>query len=153
MLGQVTLLIKLQLNQQLNHFQRTKILIVDTGSIIKGLKLEKFGNDFYTVAEVLNEIKDSKSKHILSMLPFELKIREPSLESLNMVKSYAKKTGDYNSLSKVDLKVLALTYMFENELNGQKNIKKLEKRDLSGDKKAIVQFFSKFILKNKEISR
>jgi RNA-binding protein NOB1 len=43
------------------------------------------------------------------------------------VKNYAKRTGDYASLSKNDIDVMALTYELEVELNGKKNIKEIPK--------------------------
>ena len=39
------------------------------------------------------------------------------------VVSFAKKTGDYRSLSVTDLRVMALTYMLEVERNGTANIR------------------------------
>uniref|UniRef100_A0A0M3J8A7 RNA-binding protein NOB1 (inferred by orthology to a human protein) n=1 Tax=Anisakis simplex TaxID=6269 RepID=A0A0M3J8A7_ANISI len=58
----------------------------------------------------LDELKCEKSKHLLETIPYEIVIREPSKESLQIVCDCSKKTGDYASLSVVDLKVLALTH-------------------------------------------
>lgn len=41
-----------------------------------------------------------------------------------LVVKFSKKTGDFNSLSAVDLRVLALTYMLEVEANGTEGLRK-----------------------------
>lgn len=63
-------------------FPEHKIAVVDTAAIIKGMKLEKIASSFCTTQGVIDEIKDSRSRYILKTLPFELKIKEPSSESL-----------------------------------------------------------------------
>lgn len=55
---------------------------------------------------------------MLATAPFELIYREPTPESLKAVMDFARKTGDFTSLSAVDLRVLALTYTMEKELKG-----------------------------------
>jgi hypothetical protein len=94
-------------------------LVVDSGAIIKtsthystgfSNPLMKTSQTFYTVQGVLDEIKDSKSKHVLQTLPFELIVLEPSTESLRAVSAFARQTGDYPALSSIDVKVLALQY-------------------------------------------
>ena len=54
-----------------------KHLVVDSGAIIKGCGYEfhKTSKRFWTVQDVVNEIRDSKSLHLLETLPFELEIR------------------------------------------------------------------------------
>ena len=58
-------------NDMLEH------LVVDSGAIIKGCGYEfhKTSKRFWTVQDVVNEIRDSKSLHLLETLPFELEIR------------------------------------------------------------------------------
>ena len=91
--------------------------------------------------QVLAEIRDKNARERLASLPFELKVRVPSDESLcfgvvyhtphltrthahtTTVVNFAKKTGDFVSLSAADLRVLALAYMLEVEHNGAVNIK------------------------------
>ena len=92
-----------------------KHLVVDSGAIIKAERLEHVAENYWTVREVIEEIRDSKSKHVLNTLPYKLKIRVPSAECMNAVINFSKKTGDFRGLSVPDLKVLALTYMFEKE--------------------------------------
>ena len=38
--------------------------------------------NFWTVPEVISEIRDKKARHHLESLPFELKLREPSSEAM-----------------------------------------------------------------------
>ena len=59
-------------------------LVLDAGAIIKGhgMNLFKDSNVIVTVPEVIAEIRDSKSRDLLSRLPFELEERAPSAESL-----------------------------------------------------------------------
>ena len=62
--------------------------------------------EIITVEEVLKEIKDRYSK--LHIIPRNIKIFEPSEESINTVMLAAEKTGDKNRLSFTDVKLLAL---------------------------------------------
>ena len=88
-------------------------LIVDSGAIIKhsGFStLHNAASKYFTTQGVIDEIRDSKARHHLESLPFQLNVREPSSEGINKVVEFSKKTGDYASLSRVDLHVLALLY-------------------------------------------
>lgn len=71
-----------------------------------------------TVPEVVKEIKNKRQLKRLCVLPYELTVDEPSPESVRHVIEFAKKTGDYLSLSSADIKVIALTYQLEKELVG-----------------------------------
>ncbi|KAL9649371.1 hypothetical protein ABK040_016198 [Willaertia magna] len=104
-------------------FESNRIVVLDTGSFVHYTKFEQHGSVFITTPQVLKEIKDSKSKHILYTLPFDLSVREPLIEDIQTVARYAKKTGDFANLSSTDLGVLALTLRIELELHGNKNIK------------------------------
>jgi len=91
---------------------------VDSGPIIRltGMSsLWKRAEKFYTVPAVLQEIRDAKARQHLESLPFELVAKEASQESVQVVIDFAKKTGDYQSLSSVDLQVLGLLYDLERE--------------------------------------
>ena len=97
----------------------------------------------YTIRDVVDEIRDQNTKQRLRVLPYELKMVEPSSESLIKgctnrlisilytvinflcfsVTEFSKKTGDYASLSATDMKVLALAYQLEVEANGVEHIK------------------------------
>lgn len=95
-----------------------RALVIDSGPIIKNAgssKLYGKANLFYTTPAVVQEIRDAKARQSLNQLPFELVEKEPSPESLEQVIAFAKKTGDYASLSTVDLQVLALCLDLEKE--------------------------------------
>lgn len=76
-----------------------------------------------TVPEVINEIKNKRQLKRLCVLPYDLVVDEPSPESVKHVIEFAKKTGDYLSLSSADLKVIALTYQLERDLNGTDHLR------------------------------
>lgn len=59
----------------------------------------------------------------LCVLPYDLTVDEPSPESVKHVIEFAKKTGDYLSLSAADVKVIALTYQLEKELVGEAHLR------------------------------
>ncbi|KAF7726824.1 Nin1 binding protein [Apophysomyces ossiformis] len=99
-------------------------LVIDTNAIIHGMSLKDLAEDFYTCPEVITEVRSAHSRDFLSRLPFEIRIENPSEESLRAVVEFSKKTGDYASLSIPDLKVLALTHMLEVRKNGTENIRK-----------------------------
>ena len=88
-------------------------LVVDSGAIIKHSGFSTLHNAskrYFTTQGVYDEIRDSKAREHLENLPFDLEIREPTSEGLTKVIEFSKKTGDYASLSIVDLHVLALLY-------------------------------------------
>lgn len=76
-----------------------------------------------TVPEVVNEIKNKRQLKRLCVLPYELVVDEPSPEAVQYVITFAKKTGDYLSLSSADIKVIALTYQLECELVGKQHLR------------------------------
>jgi rRNA maturation endonuclease Nob1 len=91
------------------------IIILDSGAIIKGNFSFDFQNDtLYTIPQVLQEIKDEKSKQYL--LTLDLKVKNPRPECIQEIINFSKSTGDLASLSKTDLRVLALTLELEKEL-------------------------------------
>merc|ERR1719365_166545 len=54
----------------------------------------------------------------MQVLPYDLEFRNPSSLGLAKVSEFAKKTGDFASLSLTDLNVLAVTWDLEVELRG-----------------------------------
>jgi RNA-binding protein NOB1 len=95
-----------------------KYLVIDSGPLIKQTsvndKLWKQANMYYTVPAVLqNEIRDAKTRDYVSMLPFTIHTQQPSPASIKLISDFARKTGDYQSLSHVDIQVLALLYDLE----------------------------------------
>jgi len=88
-------------------------VVVDSGAIIKhaGFQtLHNAGHLYVSPPGVLDEIRDRQARQHLENLPFNLQIREPTAEALKKVIEFSQKTGDYASLSSVDLQVLALVY-------------------------------------------
>lgn len=72
----------------------------------------------FTIQEVLDEIKSNTQLKRLAVLPYNLQVKQPDPESLRIVSDFAKKTGDFATLSLTDLTVLALTYQMEKEKVG-----------------------------------
>lgn len=56
------------------------------------------------------------------MLPYDLVVKDVFAENVQIVTEFAKKTGDYRSLSATDIKVMALTYQLEKEHVGIEHI-------------------------------
>ena len=104
-----------RLEEESKPFQDEKYyaLIIDSGAIIKHTGFSTLHNSaskYFTTQGVIDEIRDSKARHHLESLPFQLDVREPTAEGMAKVIDFSKKTGDYASLSTVDLHVLALLY-------------------------------------------
>jgi rRNA maturation endonuclease Nob1 len=129
-----------QQHQQPFEYQYYAI-IIDSGPIIKGNThleslLRKKAYKYVTVPAVMDEIRDSKSRHLLQSAGWMgllhqdgtgtgtragtssgsgLIVQHCSDYSLQRIIQFAKQTGDYASLSHVDLQVLALTLDMELE--------------------------------------
>ncbi|XP_028392084.1 RNA-binding protein NOB1-like [Dendronephthya gigantea] len=95
-----------------------EILVADSAAFLKNVPLQKMAKNIYTINEVVGEIKSPAVRQRLAVLPYEISFRLPSSDSLHVVSEFAKKTGDFQSLSLVDLKVLALTYQLHKEKCG-----------------------------------
>jgi len=93
-------------------------LVLDTAAFIGRVQFAHFGSEYYTIPEVLKEVRDGKARAFLESLPITIKTREPSATAYEAIVEFSKKTGDFPTLSKVDLKVLALAYMLEVEVKG-----------------------------------
>lgn len=113
-------------------------LVVDSGAIIKHSGFSTLHNSatkYVTTQGVIDEIRDAKARHHLESLPFKLEVREPSAEAIQAVLGFSKKTGDYASLSSVDLNVLGLLYDMEKEgCSDMSHIRKEPKRILGEGK-------------------
>jgi hypothetical protein len=105
-------------------------VVIDTGAIVKGetKSFHSYASRFFTCQEVLQEVRDSKSRDILASLPFELEIRTPSDKAMQIVYNFAKKTGDFAALSLCDLKIIALTYDLELEAHQQTFLREAPQR-------------------------
>ncbi|KAF9292648.1 Nin1 binding protein [Mortierella alpina] len=104
---------------------RAVSLVLDTSPFLRGgaLKLRYLGDKFFTIPEVLNEIRDKQARKDLALLPFDIAVINPTEASVRAVAAFARKTGDYAVLSATDLRVLALTYQLEFEACGMKRIR------------------------------
>ncbi|XP_063698965.1 RNA-binding protein NOB1 [Culicoides brevitarsis] len=103
--------------------EKIKQLVVDTSAFIKNEQLQNVAENMFTVQGVMDEIKNDKQLSRLAVLPYNLKVREPFPENLKFVQEFAKKTGDYATLSLTDLTVMALTYELEKQENGTDHLR------------------------------
>eukprot|EP00978_Attheya_sp_CCMP212_P006525 scaffold15048_cov55-Attheya_sp.AAC.3 len=120
--------------------QRYGYLVLDSGPIIRrtltGRTLDSVAEKLVTVPGVWDEIKDAKARQYLQDLLLvhakTIETREPTKQAMIKVADFAKQTGDYRSLSAVDLSVLALAYELENEgcLGNMGHIRTQPKRTL-----------------------
>lgn len=121
------------------------IAVVDATAIIQGGEtLTNCADKFVSVSEVINEVRDPVSRHKLAFVPFTVQTMQPSTEALKKVTNFARATGDLQTLSDVDLKLIALTYTLETQIHGTKhlretppplhvvNVKKLPEKELAG---------------------
>lgn len=59
-----------------------RLLVVDSGPLIKGAPLEKWSQNVVTIKEVFHEIKDSNTRQRLQVLPYTLTFKEPTREAI-----------------------------------------------------------------------
>lgn len=73
--------------------QKCEKLVVDSGAIIKwaaatadsqadGTQLWQMAEQYYTIAEVVNELRDPVTRQRLSTLPIDLHILQPSPDAI-----------------------------------------------------------------------
>ncbi|KAK1260969.1 hypothetical protein QJS04_geneDACA001967 [Acorus gramineus] len=134
-----------QVDESVSSTKGIAIAVVDANAIIRGgEKLMHFADRYVSVREVVEEVRDPVSRHRLSFLPFPIETMEPSPEALKKVISFARATGDLQTLSDVDIKLIALTYTLEAQLHGTGhlrdappplrfvNVKHLPEKDMPG---------------------
>jgi endoribonuclease Nob1 len=80
-------------------------VVLDTSAIIFLNDFRSF-DEIITVPEVIEEVKDQTTS--MKLFGLNLKIIEPSEDSVKEIKKVAKETGDMHKLSNTDIKVLAL---------------------------------------------
>lgn len=56
-------------------------LVIDAGAFISRVPFDKYGSEYYTLPEVLSEIRDSKAKQFLNNLLVTVQTREPSSDA------------------------------------------------------------------------
>ena len=88
------------------------IIILDANAFISSSHLLNLGtaNTLVSTSEVLNELRDPKTREAVKNLPFEVETKTVSKKTLELVKEFARKTGDIGSLSDVDLGIIALAH-------------------------------------------
>ncbi|XP_063951101.1 RNA-binding protein NOB1-like [Lytechinus pictus] len=99
-------------------------VVVDAVAFFKNVQLQDVAESVHTLQAVVNEIRDKATRQRLSVLPYDIKFREPSSECIQIVSDFARKTGDYQSLSAVDIRVIALAYQLTKEIVGTDGLKK-----------------------------
>ncbi|KAM7350742.1 RNA-binding protein NOB1 [Cochliomyia hominivorax] len=103
--------------------KKIKYLIADTTAFINAVPLNKYCENVLTVPDVINEVRHKRQIRRLCVLPYDLQVREPRAESVKHCVEFAKKTGDYASLSGIDIKVIALTYELEADNVGTSHLR------------------------------
>ena len=78
-----------------------------------------------TTSGTIKELRDRKAQQLV--LQYPIKTKEASREALLFVIEFSKKTGDYQSLSKNDLDVLALTLELEWNTVGRDHLRNIPK--------------------------
>ncbi|EFN83755.1 RNA-binding protein NOB1 [Harpegnathos saltator] len=104
---------------------KIQYLIVDTSAFIKNASLQDIGINIFTEQAVINEITNKRQLRRLVVLPYDLEVQEAFTENIKFVTEFAKKTGDYTSLSATDIKIIALTYQLEKEKIGTDHLKNI----------------------------
>ncbi|XP_017870719.1 PREDICTED: RNA-binding protein NOB1 isoform X2 [Drosophila arizonae] len=102
---------------------KIKYLVADTTAFINAVPLNEYAENVLTVPEVVAEVRNKRQIRRLCVLPFDLQVREPRPESVKHCVEFAKKTGDYASLSGIDLKVISLTYELEADTLGTDHLR------------------------------
>lgn len=90
------------------HGKKVEHLVLDSGAFISGSHIQDVGENMYTIREVIDEIKDKATRQRLMCLPYQLNFMEPDQRDIKFVIDFSKKSGHFDSLSVVDIKVLAL---------------------------------------------
>ncbi|KAF9076990.1 Nin one binding Zn-ribbon like-domain-containing protein [Rhodocollybia butyracea] len=96
-----------------------KSLVLDAGPLLSLSPLRGIAESYYTVPQVLAELKDRNAKEHLERLGLnfgiKIEVKNPDPASMASVIQWAKKTGDYSVLSHPDLSVLALTHTLQEQ--------------------------------------
>mmetsp|Transcript_15461 Transcript_15461/g.28024 ORF Transcript_15461/g.28024 Transcript_15461/m.28024 type:complete len:364 (+) Transcript_15461:342-1433(+) len=93
-------------------------VVLDSGALIQATNLKTIGAEYFTVQQVLAEVRDKRARDLLRDMHDAIQVREPTEEDMIYAVEFSKKTGDYTSLSRTDLLVVALAVRLEKERNG-----------------------------------
>ncbi|KAG8809514.1 Nin1 binding protein [Serendipita sp. 399] len=98
---------------------KVESLVLDAGPLLSLSPLKGISKAYFTVPQVLGELKDDKSRAHFQNLGLlagvKVETRIPDAAALAQVTLVAKKSGDYTVLSTADLNVLALAYALHQE--------------------------------------
>lgn len=81
------------------------IVILDANAFISGQGLLELGakHKLVTIPEVMEELRDPKTREMMEKYVFEIEEIRPDKKSIEFIKEFARKTGDIASLSDVDM--------------------------------------------------
>ncbi|GJN18791.1 hypothetical protein PR202_gb05991 [Eleusine coracana subsp. coracana] len=100
------------------------VAVVDANAVISGGgALSTTADRLVTVPEVLDEVRDAAARRRLTLLATPVETVEPAPEFVKKVAKFAKETGDLQTLSDVDIKIIALAYMLEAEVYGTDHLR------------------------------
>lgn len=103
--------------------KKIQYLVADTTAFINAVQLNDYADNVLTVPDVIEEVRHKRQIRRLCVLPYDLQVREPRAESVKHCVEFSKKTGDYASLSGIDIKVIALTYELEADTVGTDHLR------------------------------
>ena len=83
---------------------KAEYLVVDSGGFLKNAPLRELATNLVTLTEVVGELRDKETRQRLEVMPFDMTFRQPSVEGVKKISDFARKTGDYASLSVVDIR-------------------------------------------------
>ncbi|GAB2212278.1 hypothetical protein Droror1_Dr00025630 [Drosera rotundifolia] len=107
-----------------NSTKGIAVAVVDANAIIQGgERLYSIADRFVSVPEVINEVRDPAARHRLACLLFEVETMEPYPDAVKKVISFARETGDLQTLSDVDVKLIALAYTLESRVRGTQHLR------------------------------
>ena len=95
---------------------KAEYLVIDSGGFLKNVPLRELGDNLITLPEVIEEIRDKETRRRLEVLPFDLEFKQPSTEAIQKITEFSKKTGDYASLSAVDIRFFISSHFKNNSL-------------------------------------
>ena len=95
----------------------SEIFILDATALISGLDPNIINRTLWTIAEVIDEVKDSRNKLRIEMAIENktIKIGSPSATTIDRIQQAAEKSGDIVALSDTDVKILALALELKNQ--------------------------------------
>lgn len=92
--------------------EKKPVLVIDANVLIKHANLQSLAlqYDLVTLAAVMAEVRDPVARARLASIQSSLRVESPDKQAADKVAQFAKKTGDFISLSPTDLQVIALAY-------------------------------------------